>query len=174
MRKLVALFVLTSFATVADAQTVKHHAKHVRLTWCDIHACTEKPRYLGTASYYGKHYWQGRKMADGRRFDYRKLTMASWGITLGTFVRVTNLSNGQSVVVEVTDRGPAHSLRRVADLSQAAAEKLDYTQKGLTVIFIQPLMEIDTESLPMVAALTEPLEPVEDNVLTAAVEQRLP
>lgn len=134
-----------------------HHAHHVKLTYCDLHACEdEKPRFIGTASFYGKHYWQGRKMANGDRFDYRNLTAASWGIPLGTMVRVTNLRNGKSVIVEITDRGPAHTLHRVADLSQAAAEQLDYTAEGTTVVVLQPVIYLETEASGLDTHIEQP------------------
>src|SRR5208337_1051701 len=86
---------------IGTASPKKHPASHVKLVYCDWHVCKdEKPRWVGTASFYGKHYWQGRKMSNGQPFDYRKLTAASWGIPLGTMVRITNLGNGKSVVVE--------------------------------------------------------------------------
>jgi rare lipoprotein A (peptidoglycan hydrolase) len=135
----------------------KHPASHVQLVYCDWHVCKdERPHYLGKASFYGKHYWQGRKMANGQRFDYRKLTVASWGIPLGTMVRITNLENGKSVVVEVTDRGPAHVLHRVADLSQAAAEQLDYIQQGTTMVMIQVMLDVEFESAAIEGNLIEP------------------
>lgn len=141
---------------IGTASHKKHPASHVKLVYCDLHVCKdEKPRWIGMASFYGKHYWQGRKMANGNRFDYRKPSMASWGIPLGTMVRVTNLRNGKSIVVEVTDRGPAHSLRRVADLSQAAAEQLEYTAEGLTIVMIQPLVYFDTEFIPVEAKFAD-------------------
>jgi rare lipoprotein A (peptidoglycan hydrolase) len=142
---------------IGTASHKKHPASHVKLVYCDLHVCEdEKPHYIGTASFYGKHYWQGRRMANGNRFDYRKLTAASWGIPLGTMVRVTNLSNGKSVIVEITDRGPAHVLHRVADLSQAAAEQLDYVQDGLAIVLIQPVVNFETETATIEARFVEP------------------
>jgi rare lipoprotein A (peptidoglycan hydrolase) len=142
-----------------NSHVVKHHAKNIPLVYCDLHVCNEKPQWFGTVSYYGKYYWQGRKMANGERFDYRKLTAASWGIPLGTKVRITNMQNGKSVIVEITDRGPAHSLHRVADLSQAAAEALDYTDSGLTTAFIQPLWVFDPQPSPNETRLEEYIDP---------------
>lgn len=134
-----------------------HHVSRIKLTYCDLRLCKdEKPRWAGVASFYGKHYWQGRIMANGNKFDYRKLTAASWGIPLGTMVRVTNLLNGNSVVVEITDRGPAHNLHRVADLSQAAAEQLDYIQAGTTAVLIQPVLYLEPQSSTLEAQLIEP------------------
>lgn len=104
-------------------------------SYCDRHSCKEPIRLVGTASWYGKA-WQGRKMANGRRFDMNKLTIACWGIPLGTRILVLNLENSQTVVVEVTDRGPEHRLNRVADLSATAAERLGYRQAGLTQVML--------------------------------------
>src|SRR5437879_10248356 len=83
-----------------------------------------KPRgqYVGIASWYGQQH-QGLKMANGKRFDRRKLTAASWYVPLGTALRVVNLENGRSVTVTVTDRGPNLRLHRILDLSEAAAAK---------------------------------------------------
>ena len=104
-----------------------------------------KTKYIGTASWYGAKH-QGRKMANGKRFDRRKLTAASWYFPLGTKLRVENVKNGQSVVVTVTDRGPNLRLHRILDLSQAAAERLGYVGQGLAPVFIYPLPTVDTQA----------------------------
>ena len=102
-----------------------------------------KTQYLGIASWYGEQH-QGRKMANGQRFDRRKLTAASWYFPLGTIVRVVNVENGKSVVVTITDRGPNLRLNRSIDLSEAAAKRLDYVEQGLTKVFIYPLTPFNT------------------------------
>jgi peptidoglycan lytic transglycosylase len=107
-------------------------------------ARSTKPRYIGIASWYGKQH-QGRKMANGQRFDRRKLTAASWDFPLGTVIRVVNLENGAQVVVTITDRGPNHRLHRILDLSEAAAEKLDYVDQGLTRVFLYPMFTVKTQ-----------------------------
>lgn len=147
---------------VIGTASKKHHSttRDIKIVWCDLHVCKEKMRFVGTASYYGKGYWQGRKMANGERFDYQKQTVALWFLPLGTMVRITNLDNGLTAVAEVTDRGPAHSLHRIADLSQAVAEELEYTQKGLAHVTIQPIVKCDTES----ASITDELLPPQINV----------
>src|SRR5580692_2999321 len=89
----------------AGSQGAKVQSKHKDL----------KTRYVGTASWYGAQH-QGRKMANGKRFDRRKLTAASWYFPLGTKIRVVNVKNGESVVVTVTDRGPNLRLHRILDL----------------------------------------------------------
>lgn len=108
-------------------------------------ANNHKVQYVGTASWYGIQH-QGRKMANGKLFDRHQLTAASWYFPLGTTLRVVNVNNGQSVVVTITDRGPNHRLNRIIDLSEAAAEHLDYVGKGLTTVFLYPLASLDTQS----------------------------
>lgn len=79
-------------------------------------------RETGLASWYGRKF-QGRKTSSGEPFDMFKLTAAHKTLPLPTFARVTNVSNGQSIVVRINDRGPFHSTR-IIDLSYAAAAKL--------------------------------------------------
>jgi rare lipoprotein A len=104
-----------------------------------------KNRYIGTASWYGETR-QGRIMANSQRFDRHKFTAASWYYPLGTMIRVVNVKNGESVVVKITDRGPALHLQRVVDLSEVAAERLGYVGQGLTPVFVYPLTHFETES----------------------------
>ena len=78
----------------------------------------------GVCSYYTNHS-SGRWTANGERFNDKELTAAHWDIPFNTKVRVTNLANGKSVVVRVTDRGPAHYLHRCIDLSWGAAKVID-------------------------------------------------
>ena len=89
----------------------------------------------GVASWYGRH-WRGRKTASGDFFDDRALTAAHRTLPLGTRVQVTNLKNGESVVVRITDRGP-HVGHRLIDLSRAAAERIGFTHRGLARVKVQ-------------------------------------
>src|SRR5579864_2804110 len=114
-----------------------------------------KTQYIGTASWYGEKH-QGRKMANGQRFDRHKLTAASWYFPLGTNVRVVNVKNSESVVVTITDRGPNLRLHRLIDLSEAAAERLDYLGEGLTPVFLYPVVPIETQPASFNAPLIEP------------------
>jgi len=79
-------------------------------------------RETGLASWYGRKF-QGRKTSSGEPFDMFKLTAAHKTLPLPTYARVTNVTNGQSIVVRINDRGPFHSTR-IIDLSYAAAAKL--------------------------------------------------
>ena len=92
---------------------------------------------VGVASYYG-HVHQGRRMANGQRFDESKLTAASRMLPLGTRVKVTSLRNQKSVIVTITDRGPAVKTR-VIDLSTAAARALGMISRGVDKVRVEPL-----------------------------------
>jgi peptidoglycan lytic transglycosylase len=89
----------------------------------------------GLASWYGSWH-HGRRTASGEVFDMAKLTAAHRTLPLGSRVRVTNLANGRSVEVRVTDRGPAVP-GRALDLSRAAAAKLEALEAGLVRVRIQ-------------------------------------
>ena len=86
----------------------------------------------GVASY----YWQDQKTASGERFDKMAMTAAHKTLPFGTRVRVTNVANGQSVVVRINDRGPFKG-GRVIDLSYAAAGAISMRDKGLAPVKIQ-------------------------------------
>lgn len=90
--------------------------------------------WKGTASYY-HNMFEGRKTANGDIFRQKKLTAANNFLPLGTYVRVTNIKNGKSVVVKINDRMAkriAHC--RLIDMSREAARQLDYINAGLTQV----------------------------------------
>jgi rare lipoprotein A len=89
----------------------------------------------GTASYYG-HAHQGKRTADGSRFDLNELTAAHPWLPFGTKVSVTLQATGRSVVVTITDR--LYSARRVIDLSMAAARVLGMIQQGVATVSLTP------------------------------------
>ncbi len=82
----------------------------------------------GTASYYGQKF-HGRLTSNREVYDMYAFTAAHKTLPLPSFARVTNLDNGESVIVRVNDRGPFHD-GRVIDLSYAAAVRLGITQRG--------------------------------------------
>lgn len=85
-------------------------------------------RAKGTASWYGKKF-HGRRTSSGEPYDMFAMTAAHTVLPLPSFVKVTNLDNGKSVVVKVNDRGPfLHN--RIIDLSYAAAERIGITRTG--------------------------------------------
>ncbi len=114
----------------------------------------------GTASYYGKKF-HGRLTSNREVYDMYAFTAAHKTLPLPSFARVTNLDNGQSVVVRVNDRGPFHE-GRVIDLSYAAAVKLGITQRGTGRVEVRALKPGDdapryaanTGAKPVVASTT--------------------
>lgn len=91
----------------------------------------------GEASWYGPGF-HGKKTASGAIFDQNKLTAAHKTLPLGTKARVTNLENGNTVEVEINDRGP-YVGQRVIDLSHAAADALGFVESGITLVQIELL-----------------------------------
>src|SRR5688572_7299960 len=103
----------------------------------------------GTASWYGTKY-HGRKSSNGEVYNKTNLTAAHPSLPFGTQVKVTNLSNNQSVVVRITDRGPFKG-HRLIDLSEAAARKIDMIRSGTAVVTMEILEKPASEVPPMVA-----------------------
>jgi rare lipoprotein A len=87
---------------------------------------------FGQASYYASKF-EGRKTANGEIFSHKKFTAACNSLPLGTWIEVTNLRNGKTVIVKTNDR--LHpSMNRVVDLTLAAAKKLEFVSTGLTKV----------------------------------------
>lgn len=89
----------------------------------------------GYASYYGNEF-RDKRTASGEIYDPQKLTAAHPTLPFNTYVKVTNLENGRSVVVRINDRGPFKK-KRIIDLSLKAAEMLDMVAKGVVRVRIE-------------------------------------
>ena len=100
----------------------------------------------GKASWYGYEWTTGKRgtMANGRKFNPRAFSAASYDYPLGTVLEVTNQANGKRIAVMVTDRGPAKRLGRLLDLSEAAATALDYHRAGVTTVAVRVLVLLST------------------------------
>lgn len=94
-----------------------------------------KFKQSGLASWYGRQF-HGKKTASGERFDMNALTAAHRSLPLNCYVKVTNKTNGKSVVVRINDRGPFHG-NRVLDLSYGAAKAIGITQSGTGNVTIE-------------------------------------
>jgi rare lipoprotein A len=94
-------------------------------------------RQEGMASWYGKEQ-HGHLTANGERFDMHALTAAHRSLPMQTRVRVTNRSNGASVVVRINDRGP-YSKKRIIDVSYAAARVLGMIERGVVPVLLEVL-----------------------------------
>lgn len=87
----------------------------------------------GMASWYGP---SGRRTSDGSAYDGTGMTAANKTLPLGTIARVTNLANGESVLVRITDRGPfAHG--RILDLSESAAKEIGIYRVGVAKVRVE-------------------------------------
>jgi rare lipoprotein A len=95
----------------------------------------------GNASWYGAPF-HGRQASNGEVYDMYKLTAAHRTLPFNTVVRVTNLNNGKSTVVRITDRGPFVD-NRVIDLSYAAAREIESIGPGVVPVRLDILSAID-------------------------------
>lgn len=95
------------------------------------------PNYkkVGLASWYGPTF-HGRKTANGEIFDRNALTAAHPTMPLPSYAKVTNMSNGRSMIVRVNDRGPFHG-NRVIDLSERVATMLDTKSHGVAKVKVE-------------------------------------
>jgi rare lipoprotein A len=89
----------------------------------------------GVASWYGKEC-DGSLTASGEPFDMEGLTAAHRDLPLGTTIKVTNLTNNQTILLRVNDRGP-NIAGRLIDVSWAAAKRLGFLASGLTRVEVQ-------------------------------------
>jgi rare lipoprotein A len=104
----------------------------------------------GHASWYGKKF-HGRKTASGEVYDMFKLSAAHKTLPLPSYARVTNLSNGKSVIVRVNDRGP-FGRPRIIDLSYAAAKQLDIIRHGSSQVEVSLIDTTESASAAPPAA----------------------
>lgn len=91
--------------------------------------------FYGQASYYSNKF-NGRRTASGEIFSQKKLTCACNVLPIGTWIKVTNLKNGKSVIVKINDRIHPR-MKRITDLSSAAAARLGYLNRGVTRVKVE-------------------------------------
>ena len=92
-------------------------------------------REEGLASWYGDDF-HGRLTANGEVFDMASLSAAHPTLPMPCYARVTNLSNGKSLIVRVNDRGPYHG-NRLMDVSSRAAELLEFKSHGVARVRVE-------------------------------------
>lgn len=100
----------------------------------------DKVQQRGKASYYSRRA-TGARMSNGERLHHDSLFCAHRTYPLGTMLKVTNLSNGKSVIVRVTDRGP-FKRGRIIDLSYRAASEIGMIASGISTVEVT---EYDTD-----------------------------
>jgi rare lipoprotein A len=94
-------------------------------------------RERGVASWYGADF-HGLRTATGERYDMFAMTAAHKTLPIPCYARVTNLSNGHSIVVRINDRGPFVA-NRIIDLSYTAANRLDMIRNGTAFVEVTTL-----------------------------------
>ncbi|WP_028238631.1 septal ring lytic transglycosylase RlpA family protein [Stutzerimonas azotifigens] len=136
-------------------------------------------RYVetGTASWYGTKF-HGQATANGEEYDLYGMSAAHKTLPLPSYVKVTSLENGRSVILRVNDRGPFYS-DRIIDLSFAAAKKLGYAERGTARVKVEGIdpqqwWAARGQSAPMVLAQPKRAAAAPVAVAAPVVEQYTP
>jgi len=126
-----------------------------------VYVPEDNPHYSaeGLASWYGSDF-HGRATANGEIFDADSISAAHPTLPLPSYVRVTNLSNGRSIIVRVNDRGPYHG-NRIIDVSKRTAHLLGFTVRGTAWVRVDYVGRA-------------PMEGSDDHMLEASLRQNEP
>ena len=111
----------------------------------------------GVASWYGPDF-HGHNTSSGELYDRYAMTAAHKTLPLPCYARITNLSNGRSIVVRINDRGPFVG-NRIVDLSYAAALKLDVVRTGTALVELRtvgPAMDSAPQTIAVAASAPTP------------------
>jgi rare lipoprotein A (peptidoglycan hydrolase) len=121
-----------------SSQRHRHHYKSFK------HSTDPNESMTGTASWYG-HGFHNRKTASGKRFDQNAMMAAHRTLPFGTMVKVTNMRNNKSCIVEITDRGPFVK-NRIIDVSRGAAQELGFA--GLAQVSLEVIEPVNLSYSP--------------------------
>jgi rare lipoprotein A len=126
-----------------------------------VYVPQDDPHYRaeGVASWYGSDF-HGRATANGEIFDADSISAAHPTLPLPSYARVTNLSNGRSLIVRVNDRGP-YAANRIIDVSKRAARLLAFTNRGTATVRVEYVGRA-------------PMEGSDDRVLEATLRENVP
>lgn len=126
-----------------------------------VYVPEDDPHYsaVGLASWYGDDF-HGRETANGEVFDLNGISAAHPTLPLPSYVRVTNLSNGRSLIVRVNDRGPYRS-GRIIDVSVRAAQLLGFHSRGTAQVRVEYVGRA-------------PMEGSDDRILEATLRENEP
>jgi len=118
----------------------------------------DNPNYkaVGLASWYGEDF-HGRRTANGEIFDLNGISAAHTTMPLPSYARVTNLSNGRSIIVRVNDRGP-FAANRIIDVSVKTAHLLGFHASGTAWVRVEYVGRA-------------PIEGSDDRILAATLRQ---
>lgn len=121
------LIVLTLFMALFVGVSPAVHAKSAHSKITHSKKSKKKPQ-RGMASWYGANH-QGKRTANGEKFNMNALTAAHRTLPMGSMVKVKSLTTGKTVTVRINDRGP-FAKGRIIDVSKAAAKKLGFMSRG--------------------------------------------
>jgi rare lipoprotein A len=126
-----------------------------------VYVPEEDPHYraVGLASWYGEDF-HGRATANGEIYDLNGISAAHPTLPLPSYVRVTNLADGRSLIVRVNDRGPYHA-DRIIDVSVKAAQLLGFHRSGTAWVRVEYVGRA-------------PMEGSDDRVLEATLRHNQP
>jgi rare lipoprotein A len=130
----------------------------------------------GLASWYGEDF-HGRQTANGEVFDLNGISAAHPTLPLPCYARVTNLSNGRSIIVRVNDRGPYHG-NRIIDVSLRTSQLLGFQNNGTAWVRVEyagraPLAGSDDQVLASTLRQDEPA-PMPNSVKLASAKPFIP
>jgi rare lipoprotein A len=111
--------------------------------FCQRDTPAKKVRVLyGVSSFYSKRL-EGARTATGETFHHSQMVAASNSFKLNSWVRITNIRNGKSVIVRINDRmGKAmQGLGRVRDVTLTAAKQLDFINRGLARVKVEEVTQ---------------------------------
>jgi rare lipoprotein A len=134
-------------------------------------------RAEGLASWYGDNF-HGRQTANGEVFDMHSISAAHPTLPMPSYVRVSNVSNGRSLIVRINDRGPYHG-NRIIDVSHKAADLLGFQGNGVArvrVEYVGPASLDGSDDRLLMATLRHghPAPAPSSNILLAATKPFVP
>jgi rare lipoprotein A len=133
-------------------------------------------RVEGIASWYGRDF-HGRLTANGEVYDMHSISAAHTTLPMPSYVRVTNLDNGRSIIVRVNNRGPYHR-NRVIDLSIGTANALDFYSRGIARVRVEYVgrapLEGSDDAMLMATLREGSPAPAPSKVMLAAAKPFIP
>ena len=124
---------------------------------------------VGVASWYGRKF-HGHLTSNGERYDMFQLSAAHTTLPIPSYIKVTNLDNGKSIVARVNDRGPFHP-GRIIDMSYASAVMLGYAGAGTARVKVESIVPDGARPgsrapAPVVTAPAAPVAPIINAAVT--------
>jgi len=114
------------------------------ITFIDFCIAQEKYTQTGLASYYSDAF-HGRFTSSGEKYNINLYTAAHATLKFCTIVKITNIYNNKSVIVEINDRCPMYK-NRIIDLSKAAAKQIDLISSGIAYVKLEVILPSDSNT----------------------------